>query len=114
MIPDSFYTAEETEADFERGDFRDYRFTMDEGGEWVDSIWKVIQQCPQPRREGTRPSRAGKQDVDTQEGARSVPRPLQIRSVRGSAEYKAVVRNKHYTFFYEIMRRCAVRQVRAW
>ncbi|KAG9521367.1 hypothetical protein KCV07_g3780, partial [Aureobasidium melanogenum] len=64
VIPDSFYVSSETELSLDRPEFLPYRIHMDEDGEWVTQMHRIVQQEDRPQKPGQRPLRS---DVSTME-----------------------------------------------
>ncbi|SMY28929.1 unnamed protein product [Zymoseptoria tritici ST99CH_1A5] len=117
LIPDSWYTNNNGQANFEIDELKTHRFHKDEDGDWVSQIKEVMRQEQQPRRAGTRPSRPAAEGREAALGlADDVANPLRLtRSLatpraHGRNLYGDVMRSKQRAFFYNFMHECAERR----
>ncbi|EMD95255.1 hypothetical protein COCHEDRAFT_1201645 [Bipolaris maydis C5] len=99
-IPDKFYTTDAKEGDFSRPEFEPYWLRMDPDGYWVQRVYEIIQQNPQPRQTGGRPHRETKKATN----------PFKSESIHEIASSPNHVQGFHRKLFFTIMAQCAARR----
>ncbi|KAG9526325.1 hypothetical protein KCV07_g856, partial [Aureobasidium melanogenum] len=113
VIPDYFYTSESLEQDFDISEFTEFRFHMDEQGEWVHRIQRVVRDHQSPRRPTVRPRRSPSPAGVPAAGLSSASTPVPTQDPKahshGLRDYRSILAHRHRQFFYGLMRECALR-----
>ncbi|KAJ5055047.1 hypothetical protein J3E72DRAFT_177232, partial [Bipolaris maydis] len=87
-------------AHFSRPEFEPYWLRMDPDGYWVQRVYEIIQQNPQPRQTGGRPHRETKKATN----------PFKSESIHEIASSPNHVQGFHRKLFFTIMAQCAARR----
>ena len=109
-LPDEFFTSTEKEANFELyPHFQKYKIIMDEDGDWLQAVARVMKDNPHPRKKGDRPARPRHEDQSPDIATAEVMPSARSNVILGRAEYKEVLIQTHRRLFYRLMARCAER-----
>ncbi|KAH0353181.1 hypothetical protein KCU81_g1792, partial [Aureobasidium melanogenum] len=109
VIPDRFYTSAANEQDFDIEEFRPFRFHMDDKGDWVQHMRRVVRAHPLPRKAGARPRRV-LPAAEASNPARALTTARDpVPQSHGLQDYRRILAHRHRQFFYGFMRECASR-----
>lgn len=117
VIPDEFYQSQEIEVTFNRQEFLPYLILMDNDGHglWVQRMWEIIQQNPEPRRNSSRPIRSTSiSDLSADLEPEKSLEVAEDESEEGEDpharhQYAMVTAHRHRQFFDTITKQCAIR-----
>lgn len=108
LLPDSFYTGTEKFASFDRPEFAEHRFVMDDDDQWIVTLVQLIGQNPHPRRLAERPMR--KEAPRQNPAAMAIPTQVQEQpKARGRREYRDTLVRAYRQFFDTYQSLCAQR-----
>ena len=117
-LPDEFFVTNAIETTFERDNFPQYRITMDDDGQWVEKILRIIQENPKSRQVSARPVRSQYQLSITDDDALS-SKPAHVKAgakeltsidmFLGRQRYTEVLHNGHLRLYEKLMHQCAYR-----
>ncbi|KAH0175060.1 hypothetical protein KCU67_g434, partial [Aureobasidium melanogenum] len=109
VLPDTFYTTLELEADFELPAFSRYRMPKDENGKWLERIIEIM--LGSPPRKDSRPVRD--ENMKVEDTPRDLFEELNIQDRlpgHGRTLYREITMHGIREFFDNIMLQCATRK----
>ncbi|KAK5703512.1 hypothetical protein LTR17_022024 [Elasticomyces elasticus] len=112
-LPDEMYTTLQRDVSFERPEFKEFCIAMDDDGEWVGKIERLLQRYPQPRKDGERPLRVSTVSaalLETTQLDVALPQSANAAISKGTRDYVEALTISMRRFFDAVMIECALRQ----